>query len=69
MRLRGKLWMRLLLILAALHLYRAARWVLIHLHIPADLLVECGDHDGDMAFRDLPWREGGQLVRPRTNND
>ena len=70
MRLRGRLWIRLLLLLAALHLYRLARWVLIALRIPADLLVECGDHDGRIAFRDLPWPgPGGALIRPGSTDD
>lgn len=73
MRIRGRLWIRLLLVLAALRLYPAVRRLLIRSRINADLLVECGDHDGGMRFRDLPWREtrNGMLVdvRPGTLDD
>ena len=70
MRLRGRLWIRFLLLLAALRLYVAFRALLIRLRIDADLLVECGDHDGGLAFRDLPWRDArGDLVRPGTLDD
>jgi hypothetical protein len=68
-RLRGRLWIRLLLVLAAVRLYRALRAVLVALHIPADLLVECGDHDGGLVFRDLPWVTHGQVRRPRSTDD
>ena len=70
MRLRGQLWIRLLLLLARLRLYVAVRAFLIWARIPADLLVECGDHDGRLAFRDLPWRtKDGALIRPGTTDD
>ena len=70
MRLRGRLWIRLLLLLARVRLYVLTRWLLVALRIPADLLVECGDHDGGMSFRDLPWRDlEGHLVRPGSTDD
>jgi hypothetical protein len=66
-----RLWLRLLLLLAWLRLYVLARAILIALHVHADLLVECGDHDGRLRFRDLPWLsdDGSRLVRPRTIDD
>lgn len=73
MRLRGRFWIRLLLILAALRLYRMARRMLIWAKFDADLLVEVGDHDGQLVFRDLPWqetRDGRSVdVRPGTRDD
>lgn len=69
MRLRGRLWIRVLRLLAQLRLYRLVRRLLIWAHIDAELLVECGDHDGRIRYRDLPWLEGGQLVRPGTRDD
>jgi hypothetical protein len=64
-RLHGWLWIRLLLLLAWLRLYVAVRRLLIWARIPADLLTECGDHDGRMTFRDLPVNG----IRPGTLND
>ena len=64
--LRGRFWIRLLLILAVLRLYVAVRALLIALRIPAVLLVECGDHDGRVVFRDLPLPDG---TRPDTRHD
>lgn len=67
--IRGNLWARFLLLLAALRLYVAFRATLIALHVHAELLVECGDHDGRLRFRDLPRSERGRLVRPTTFDD
>lgn len=69
MRLRGRVWIGLLLLLARVRLYVLVRRLLIALHIPADLLVECGDHDGRIAFRDLPWLVGGVETRPGSTDD
>jgi hypothetical protein len=66
MMLRGRFWIWLLLLLAALRLYVALRALLIALRIPADLLVECGDHDGRLRFLDLPLPDG---TRPDTRHD
>lgn len=65
MKLRGRLWIGLLLLLARLRLYVAVRAFLLWARIPAELLVECGDHDGRMTFRDLPING----VRPDTLHD
>lgn len=69
MRLRGRLWIRFLLVLVLLRLYVAVRRFLIWANIDADLLVECGDHYGETKFRDLPWLVHGHEVRPGTRDD
>jgi hypothetical protein len=68
--LRGWLWIRFLLLLAVLRLYPLLRRILISLTVPAELLVECGDHDGRVRYRDLPWTDThGRPVRPDTRHD
>lgn len=65
-RLRGRVWIWLLLLFAFLRLYVRLRELLIRHRISAELLTECGEHDGPMRFRDLRGEDG---LRPVTTDD